>query len=726
MLLNVSYMRKIIAIFMVLVAIAPLTYAIDYSMSCDSGSTSISINAGIDDQVSSSTVLSQDVLQNRISGGGNFSEAHSVKNCAGHKVTVGVNLKNATSYTYSYALSPGNINISASESLDVGHARFIDAYAIASAPNSENAPSGDTAGSETLIENGALIGYSNGASVANGMLSTHQEFTKASGDTVYVKSWGPDHIEHDITSPNNYSNFQVDVNVTKGTIANYNGSSSISDLIQIGQSGHITGQFVNHVPIKEELRRTSNYGSQFDLRSGFTANLSGSENSESWNPKIYSQIVYYVDQADPNANRIQEAIDAARKGDGIKISEGQYYENVSIDKSLFIQGAGVGKTIINPADSISDDSIITVGKDAFVLLGGISLTNGHARKGGAIKNEGTLLLNDYDISYNTAKYGGGIYNVGELVLGHGTVSNNCANQDGGGVYNKGDLAILGSDISFNKAKYGGGVYNLNGGNVSLEYGNIGENSAIECGGGVWNDGLFVMDAGNITYNNAKNGGGVYNKELFCLMNGSISSNVASSGGGVRNDGVFAMYRGQINSNFANNGGAVFNKRTFLIHNGTISDNDAHHNGGAIYNDGGSITLNGGDISYNYARKDGGIHSVYKFKKKGIKGNIRVVHDNQNNNIGWCRDWSAVLSIICAVAAVGILATFFAILTVGIDLYITAGALAGMAGLAGIAGVAELISAVEVITVTLCVGLVLLTLDAIAWAMGMEFAERHKR
>ena len=122
-----------------------------------------------------------------------------------------------------------------------------------------------------------------------------------------------------------------------------------------------------------------------------------------------------MDQADPKANRIQGAIDASRNGDGIKISEGQYHEDIDIKKSLSVQGAGAGKTIINPADRISDDSIIKVGKDAFVSLGGISLTNGHAYEGGAIKNEGTLLLNDYDISKNTAKYGSGIYNAGKLI-----------------------------------------------------------------------------------------------------------------------------------------------------------------------------------------------------------------------------------------------------------------------------------------------------------------------
>ena len=488
---NIS-MRDLLAIVIVLVAMAPLAYAIDYSISCDSGSISTSINAGNDDQVSSSTVLSQGMFQSSTSGSGNFSDVHSVKNSAGHEVTVGVDVGNATSYAYSYALNYGDINIFASESLDVDRAESIDAYASAIA-----APSGNTAGSKIYIMNGALIGYSNGASVVKDVLSTHQEFTKASGDRVDVESWGLDQIEYD---RNRRMPFESYVNVTKGTIENYNDFSSMSDSVQLGQSGHIIGQFISSVPMKKELGRTSNYGNQFDLRSGFNASLSGSKNSASWDPKVYSQLVYYVERPNRSENSIQKAVDASRSGDGIKILEGKYYgAKVEITKSISIQGAGIGKTIISHG-LIAGDSTIKVGKDAFVCMEGISLTDTSAQsEGGAIKNEGTLLLNNYEILHNAADYGGGIYNSGDLFLGHGTISGNYARQDGGGVYNKGNLAILGSDICANAAKYGGGVYNLKDGKVSLESGNIVRNEGKEYyGGGVWNNGIFVMDAGNIS------------------------------------------------------------------------------------------------------------------------------------------------------------------------------------------------------------------------------------
>jgi hypothetical protein len=89
--------------------------AIDMSMSCDAGSTSLAFNIGSEDSVKVNAVLSQDALQNIIFGSGNFKESHSVKNKAGYEAIIGVNLTDAESYvySYSYSLEPDEINITA-------------------------------------------------------------------------------------------------------------------------------------------------------------------------------------------------------------------------------------------------------------------------------------------------------------------------------------------------------------------------------------------------------------------------------------------------------------------------------------------------------------------------------------------------------------------------------------------------------------------------------------
>ncbi len=69
-----------------------------------------------------------------------------------------------------------------------------------------------------------------------------KEFTKASGDQVDVESWGIDQIEYDRKghmSSSSYSSFQVGTSVANGMIENYNDLSSMSDSVQLDQSGHI-------------------------------------------------------------------------------------------------------------------------------------------------------------------------------------------------------------------------------------------------------------------------------------------------------------------------------------------------------------------------------------------------------------------------------------------------------------------------------------------------------
>jgi parallel beta-helix repeat protein len=74
---------------------------------------------------------------------------------------------------------------------------------------------------------------------------------------------------------------------------------------------------------------------------------------------------------------IQEAINAASAGDTIVVTDGTYYENVVIDKSLTLETASV--PVINGdtnADTIPDGSCITLNADG-VTIDGFELTNGY-------------------------------------------------------------------------------------------------------------------------------------------------------------------------------------------------------------------------------------------------------------------------------------------------------------------------------------------------------------
>ena len=107
---------------------------------------------------------------------------------------------------------------------------------------------------------------------------------------------------------------------------------------------------------------------------------------------------------------IQSAVNDALSGDWINVAAGTYNENVLIDKTLVLNGAGRDKTIV---DGNKAGSVFTVGggnPNAEVSLYGMTIRNGASNFGGGIYNAGKLTVSDSIIFGNTAQTsGGGIY-----------------------------------------------------------------------------------------------------------------------------------------------------------------------------------------------------------------------------------------------------------------------------------------------------------------------------
>ncbi len=155
------------AIFL-LAAVVLLSSAcgIEVSVSSDVGGLTEQIGADDNQAVIGSTVIGTDGLSHSISGQGNLRDRHWVSNSAGAYAEVGADVRRAESYSYSYALSPGNghrwpaskyPSVQASETLNVLNAQYIQAYATA-----YNAK-GHTATVDTEIydrgRKASLIGY---------------------------------------------------------------------------------------------------------------------------------------------------------------------------------------------------------------------------------------------------------------------------------------------------------------------------------------------------------------------------------------------------------------------------------------------------------------------------------------------------------------------------------------------------------------------------------------
>jgi hypothetical protein len=114
--------------------------------------------------------------------------------------------------------------------------------------------------------------------------------------------------------------------------------------------------------------------------------------------------------------------------------------------------------------------------------------------GGAIRNNGSLALDNCIFTGNRALYGGAIRNQGTLTVTNSmfavnrTVSVGSRSPgDGGAIFNAGRLTIMDSGIgAYNEALSGGGILNWADGDVTLDHVMITNNTASYGGGGVYN------------------------------------------------------------------------------------------------------------------------------------------------------------------------------------------------------------------------------------------------
>jgi hypothetical protein len=224
--------------------------------------------------------------------------------------------------------------------------------------------------------------------------------------------------------------------------------------------------------------------------------------------------------------KIQGAVNAALTGDTINVAAGTYKENVKIDKSVALNGAGSTKTIVDGNKAGSVFGIGTVNPNVNVALSGMRIQNGAAQF-----------------------CGGGIVNTGKLTVAGCTISGNQAMYFGGGIANYGGnygatVTVKGSTISGNTAGsssttgWGGGIYTYGStatvtGSTTITGSTISGNTAY-CGGGIGGEGFHTTTVTNsiISGNTAKSGGGIFEDSGQLTVTGStISGNTASNGDG---------------------------------------------------------------------------------------------------------------------------------------------------------------------------------------------------
>ena len=134
---------------------------------------------------------------------------------------------------------------------------------------------------------------------------------------------------------------------------------------------------------------------------------------------------------------IQGAINAARNGDTVLVSNGIYHEKINFKgkRITVISVNGAGVTTIN---GNAAGSVVTfgTGETSGSILEGFTITNGSAGAGGGINCQySSPAITNCMINSNTADFGGGICcGASSPIITNCTISGNLAKYCGGGIY----------------------------------------------------------------------------------------------------------------------------------------------------------------------------------------------------------------------------------------------------------------------------------------------------
>lgn len=180
----------------------------------------------------------------------------------------------------------------------------------------------------------------------------------------------------------------------------------------------------------------------------------------------------------------------------------------------------------------------------------LTLRNAYARQGGAVHNEGTLVLSNSVVSDNFASNGGGL--------------------EGGGLYNTpaGRMAVTASTFLRNRSTAGGAIVN---------------------------EGLLEVADSSFRGNRADFGAGIHNTGTATVARSTFSGSFSDDGGGLINGGpgMLTVANSTVSGSaggaaIATAGGSVVVTGSTLAHNGPVTSTHV----GGVYVWGGSMTLRG--------------------------------------------------------------------------------------------------------------------------------------
>ena len=289
-------------------------------------------------------------------------------------------------------------------------------------------------------------------------------------------------------------------------------------------------------------------------------------------PDLSSYSGFYDDMGGDGAVSLREAITVANNDgtvDIIRLPDGTYDlvgDQLTATGTYIIQGTSQDRTILNQTDSGSRIISINGGSVTMIDLtisggdssdgnsgGGVAVgtsTNAYfenvtftgntaASDGGAIYTEGHTEFDNVTVTGNSAKQGAGVFvdDDGSMDIYASKIDSNSAENRGGGIYNEGELNIYESAISLNEVSSetnevfagGGGIYAVGNSETRIYNSVIENNNATYSGGGIYNNGDFILVDSLVSENSVEAlGGGIDNRGTFAGERVSIYQNTAGS------------------------------------------------------------------------------------------------------------------------------------------------------------------------------------------------------
>lgn len=278
-------------------------------------------------------------------------------------------------------------------------------------------------------------------------------------------------------------------------------------------------------------------------------------------------------------------------------------------------------TIEGGGSTISGDNSFRIFHvaEGTLALNQLSMTNGIADQGGAIENEGVLIVSDSSFSNNVAEhFGGAVFSEGMLRIIDSRFDNNRAKLDGGAIASDSTLVITNSSFSDNAARASGGAI-ADFAELSITKGNFSNNSADLIGGGaISSTHMLNITDSNFTGNTTDGKGGALRivvGQSIIIDSTFLDNSAASGGGAIGNEGAYGGPYGQLfvmGSTFAGNsarlgaGGAISNSdyNTLSIANSSFTNNSSGLFGGAISSF-GELSVANSTVTRNSADSYGG-------------------------------------------------------------------------------------------------------------------------